>query len=460
MKNELHNYDIYPKVIPVGKETEITVKPLGWHGAHITSDEYARIRVQGIEDGAFWDYPDRDNEGQVTYKWHEDGSITFKFTPKKEQEYIVRLVEAESNWHFANLNLYAVSEDLQGRYPFIGDLHMHSKRSDGGQDPAIVCAYYRKHGYDFTVISDHERYYPSLEAIDAYRDLDTDFAIIPGEEVHIPACDGLRNDVHIVNFGGSYSVNGLVAETAQGREKGDAKEFRSLDGADCPDQMSVAQFKDEVLALAETLDIPEGIEKFTYAACVWTFNHIKAAGGLGIYCHPYWISYVYQVPETLNDYILKTAPFDAFEVLGGETYYEQNGIQTQKYYDLRAKGYDFPIVGSTDSHGCFNNGGAYVASTIIFSEANEKDALIAAVKDKYSVAVDGISKEYRLVGDLRLTKYACFLMNYYFPLHDDLCHEEGRLMKDYYTKSDDDAAAVLKMIAPRMKKMREKYFAF
>lgn len=460
MKNELHNFDIYPKVIPVGKETEITVKPLGLHGAYITSDEYAKVLVQGMEDGAFWHYTDRDNEGRVPYKWHEDGSITFKVTPKKEQEYLVRLIEDVSNWNFAELNIYAVDEDLQGRYPFMGDLHMHSYRSDGGQDPAIVCAYYRKHGYDFTVISDHERYYPSLEAIDAYRELDNDFAIIPGEEVHLPGCDNFFNDVHIVNFGGKYSVNGLVRESAQEREKGDAKEFRSFEGAPCPDQMTKEQFKDEVLALAETLDIPEGIEKLTYAACVWIFNHIKAAEGLGIYCHPYWISYVYQVPETLNDYILKKAPFDAFEVLGGERYYEQNGHQTLKYYDLRAKGYDFPIVGSTDSHGCFNNDGAYVASTIVFAEKNERESLISAVKEKYTVAVDGISKEFRLVGDFRLAKYATFLMTYYFPLHDELCYEEGRLMKDYYTKSDDDAAAVLKMIAPRMKKMREKYFVF
>ena len=67
---------------------------------------------------------------------------------------------------------------------------------------------------------------------------------------------------------------------------------------------------------------------------------IKKAGGLGIFCHPYWLSNVHQVPENITDYMLKTHPFDAFEVLGGENYYEQNGLQTHKYYEVLAKGYD------------------------------------------------------------------------------------------------------------------------
>ena len=93
---------------------------------------------------------------------------------------------------------------MAGRLPFRGDLHMHTCRSDGKEGPATVAANYRAKGYDFTVISDHHRYYPSLEAIEAYGDL-CDLAIIPGEEVHLPF-----NDVHYVNFGGTFSINALV----------------------------------------------------------------------------------------------------------------------------------------------------------------------------------------------------------------------------------------------------------
>ena len=49
-------------------------------------------------------------------------------------------------------------------------------------------------------------------------------------------------------------------------------------------------------------------------------------------------------------FIYEKAPFDAFEVLGGENYYQQNGLQTAMYYEEYKHGRVHPIVGSTDSH--------------------------------------------------------------------------------------------------------------
>ena len=157
--------------------------------------------------------------------------------------------------------------------------------------------------------------------------------------------------------------------------------------------------------------------------------------------------------------MLKTHPFDAFEVLGGENYYEHNGFQTHKYYEIKAQGYNFPIVGSTDSHSSINNENAYVASTMVFSPANEREAIIDSIKNYYSIAIDGISKEFRLVGDFRLARYATFLLQDYFPLHDDLCYEEGRAMKDYACGVE-GAKETLEFISGRVKNQREKYFAF
>ncbi|MBR6798540.1 MAG: hypothetical protein IKM63_00565, partial [Firmicutes bacterium] len=239
---------------------------------------------------------------------------------------------------------------------------------------------------------------------------------------------------------------------------GPGKELRSLDG-ECPEIISVEEYKRQVNELAETLDIPEGIEKFVYASCVWIFNHIRKADGLGIFCHPYWISNVFQVPETLVEYMMETQPFDAFEVLGGEAYYQQNGFQAARYYDDRAKGRRYPIVGRTDSHSCVHNDEAFVASTIVFTAENTREGLISAIKDMYSVAVDSISKEHRLVGETRFIRYGDFLLREFFPLHDELTFEEGRLMKDYVC-GDESAEALLRAISGRMKKQREKYFKF
>ena len=458
MRTTLHYYDIFPKVFPAGKEMTVTIKPLGAH-AECKDPEKIYLAIYGLDDGNPRDYPYRKNGTQVPFVF--DGKdLKFTYTFPREQQYFIRIFDKETNKRLLQMSVYALDEDLCGRYPLIGDLHMHTCRSDGRQAPAIVSANYRKHGYDFFAITDHNRYYPSLEAIDTYKDVPIEFNIIPGEEVHLPdlAPDHI-NDVHIVNFGGKYSVNAILKDEHT-EEFGNDIDKRRIEGFPCPDQLDEDGYRAEVDALAATLDIPEGIEPFTYASCVWVFNHIRKAEGLGIFCHPYWISNVFQVPETLTDYMLKTHPFDAFEVLGGESYYEQNGFQTNKYYEVLAKGYEkFPIVGSTDSHSSVNNKNAYVASTMVFSPANERAAIIDSIKNFYSIAIDGISKEFRLVGDFRLARYANFLLNEYFPLHDDLCYEEGRAMKDYACGVE-GAKETLEFISGRVQKQREKYFAF
>lgn len=168
--------------------------------------------------------------------------------------------------------------------------------------------------------------------------------------------------------------------------------------------------------------------------------------------------------DALNDWLVENKIFDAFEVLGGERYFEQNGYQTVRYYEDRARGFKYPVVGSTDSHSCTpENKGAYICSTIVFSPENERKALIDSIRNFRSVAVDTISKEFRLVGEMRYVRYGCFLLKNYFPIHDDACFEEGRLMKQaIYGTEDEKQAAVntLSVMNGRMKKMLEKYFAF
>lgn len=447
VKLELTNYDIFPKVFPCGKAVEVTIKPLGQHVEF--SGEYT-IQVRAFNEGNSARYPERNNLSEYTVTPCKDGYLRFTHTYKDEQEHYVDIVR--DGKRLVRLSVYSLEEDLVGRYPFRGDLHMHTTRSDGNQAPAIVAANYRKNGYDFLAITDHDSYYPSLEAINAYKDVPIEYNLVTGEEIHLEG-----NDIHIVNFGGKYSVNALMPGDHH-MDVGDGKELRSIDG-NCPDVISVEEYKNQVNSLIEALNIPEGIEKFTYAACVWIFNHIKKADGLGIFAHPYWLQNVLHVPESLTEYIMATQPFDAFEVLGGENYFEQNGWQTIRYYEDRAKGRRYPIVGSTDSHSSVHNRNALIASTIVFAPENTREGIVGSIRDFYSVAVDSISTELRIVGEMRFVRYATFLLREFFPLHDELVFEEGRLMKDYAC-GDEDAAEALRFISGRMKKQREKYFMF
>ena len=99
----------------------------------------------------------------------------------------------------------------------------------------------------------------------------------------------------------------------------------------------------------------------------------------------------------------------------------------------------------------------------MFSPENERKALIDSIRNFRSVAVDTISKEFRLVGEMRYVRYGCFLLKNYFPIHDDACFEEGRLMKQAIYGTEDekqDAVNTLTVMNGRMRKMLKKYFAF
>lgn len=451
MKMELHDYDIFPKVFPVGVSADITVKPLGVHTKF--SGEY-KIMVQRLDGGHIGHEFSAWNHTDYFVTPCEDGCLRFTYTADKEGELAVRIYKKDSDRRTVQLNLYALAEDMADRIPLRGDLHMHTCRSDGHGDPAVVCADYRMKGYDFIVVTDHSRYYPSLEAMRAYKDVKTALNILPGEEVHLP-----QTDVHIVNAGGLFSINGLFDYLRNYIETdGDIDARRFDDTITPPDIVTDEQYNRELDAIEASLtDVPADVNKRWYAVCVWAFDKIREAGGLGIFAHPYWISDMWQIHEPFTQYMLANKPFDAFEVLGGENYYQQNGFQTAIYYDEYRRGNVLPIVGSTDSHNSTeNNRNAAICSTIVFAHKNERADILQSIKDKYSVAVDTISAEYRLVGEHRFQKYACYLMENFYPLHDRAAYSDGEIMRKYYLGEAD--ASVVEATAALADKMFDKYF--
>ena len=451
MKQVLFNYDIFPMVFPINDPTEITIRP---QGAHAAFPDNCRVSVMRVDSGS----PRHDftswNRTDYELSPDADGCLRFTYTADAETELIVRVFKDDRR--LLQLSLYALADDMACRIPLRGDLHMHTCRSDGSEAPAVVCANYRMKGYDFIVITDHGRYYPSLEAINAYADTEIPLNILPGEEVHLP-----QTSVHLVNAGGLFSVNGLLESSANYEETGGAVEKRCFEpSVDCPDIVPAEQYNAELDEIEKSLregGFPADVDSRWYAVCVWAFEKIRQAGGLGVFAHPYWLADMWHVPEPFTRYMLEKHPFDAFEVLGGENYYEQNGFQTSIYYDEYREGRVHPIVGSTDSHGStWHNRNSDICSTIVFAHANERADIIASVKDKYSVAVDTISTEFRLVGEHRLQKYACFLMENFYPIHDRQTALDGEIMRQYLMGDAD--AAEMKYTTAKSAKMWEKYF--
>lgn len=72
-----------------------------------------------------------------------------------------------------------------------GNIHTHTNKSDGDSSPRAVYSWYRDHGYDFVIVTDHNRFTNPED----WRSLETPgFIIIGGEEVTMR---GAGRQVHV-----------------------------------------------------------------------------------------------------------------------------------------------------------------------------------------------------------------------------------------------------------------------
>src|SRR5687768_14782261 len=77
--------------------------------------------------------------------------------------------------------LEARATQAQPRW-FKGNTHTHTLNSDGDSTPDDVVRWYREHGYQFLVLTDHN-FVTGVEALNALHGADERFLVIPGEEV-------------------------------------------------------------------------------------------------------------------------------------------------------------------------------------------------------------------------------------------------------------------------------------
>ncbi len=442
MRRELHYFDIWPKTVLNGAVSHITIRALGTHAGFSAGRSYRITLIPMFE--TFYG-TDTDGYPEITVTASDD-ILEFDHCFTGEQEYSLRIT-MDDEGRFILLRIYCLDADLYGRIPLKGDLHVHSCFSDGAEKPEMVAANYRKAGYDFLVISDHWNYDGSVAAQKFYEGVPIDINIVRGEEVHAPG-----NHIHIVNFGGEYSVSKLL--------EGEAKE----------------SYEKEVRKIEAGLDIPAEagkINSFQYASCVWVSEQIRKARGLSIFAHPFWIVDAYNVNPDMTRYLLKTGVFDALELIGGLTPRENMMCQAL-YHSERALGNtDIPVVGSSDSHGTVrdafsgswfsnpvdNEYGYFDFYSIVFAVSNEKDEITEAVRQGYSTAVDSYPGETpRVYGDFRMVSYALFLISEYFPLHQEECFEEGRRMRQFAVTRSDEVRDRLQALHGRTGMLWKKYF--
>src|SRR5262245_25230615 len=63
-----------------------------------------------------------------------------------------------------------------------GNTHTHTLNSDGDSTPDDVVRWYREHGYQFLVLTDHN-FLTSVDGLNALHGADEQFLVVRGEEV-------------------------------------------------------------------------------------------------------------------------------------------------------------------------------------------------------------------------------------------------------------------------------------
>lgn len=297
----------------------------------------------------------------------------------QEDRYICRVYVGEKVAE--TLEIYALEEDLFGKNPYKGDNHMHTRFSDGKDSPEYMAAAACRNGYDYCVITDHRVFEPSLQAKAFFEKTGVDFLVIPGEEVHSP-----DNPVHLINMGGSESVNDWWRYHED--------EYR-------------AAVDEEMKNITEPMTDKD---RYAAAASQVMFDRIRSVNGVSIFCHPNWIEgVVFHQHEDVTDYLFDHKRFDVLELIAGGAYEIGTQMQVAYYQDLPK----MPVVGNSDAHGCFGGGLEPGNYTVVFADALEEEAIKDAVRSGCCVA----GNEGKLYGDYRLVKYAYFLHKNFYPKH-------------------------------------------
>lgn len=410
MKYITDRYSVFPAVVKANEKSRVFITAAENIFLPFEERKYT-VRINAY-DSDMLDYHDNKHKSSITASLY-GGRLCFDFEFGAEGEYKLELLWDDKL--LQSFKMYALEKELYDKRPLKGDFHAHSYRSDGSHDPGALAGFYREQGYDFMTLTDHNRYFPSEELREAYREVKLGLTVINGEEVHTPG-----SIVHIVHVGGKSSVADIYYRQPE-RYKREYKEIENAVSDSVPEQFR---------------------ERFAMAK--WAVKNIHDAGGMAIFAHPFWHpegSGAYNVCEKFSDLLLKSGMFDAYELVGNMKCVGIN-MSVAMWNDMRASGFDIPVVGSSDVHNLESKDFAY-HFTIVFAKNNTPESILDAVKRGYSVAVEMScgenDREYRCYGSLRLVTYAQFLLNTYFPQTRQIAAGEGVAMRRYLVGMEDGA---------------------
>lgn len=404
--------ETYPKVVSANNSHTVYFS-LDTSDSELTAIE---AKLQPMEAHTVSHYPNYLSHDEDRYPWlpltnNGNGIYSVQLDFPSEQRYSLKLRANGDVVYYGYL--YAIDSDLAKLRPYKCDTHLHTNCSDGGEPPFETACAYRAAGYDFIAITDHGRYYPSIETQKLFAPLTEAFRILPGEEVHPKG----GSYFHIVSLNAKHGVSEILEEQ--------------------PD--FVRSETERIIAETDLSSLPD-----PYAAAfrIFVARQIRLAGGIAIMAHPFWESggeYNIQTSEFL--FHMRRGDFDVLEMpAGNDNEGNGNNLEELLWHELKTEGHRIPILGASDAHL------PYVLSSYDFFNqqfsivfANSYEDIPSAILEYRAVAVDRRDDKYfRCIGDYRYAKYARFLMREYYPAYAALTatHSEALLKRDMAAISD------------------------
>ena len=382
------NYKFRHIIYPIQKECKLTIEPVFPVEIHEGLEYF--IQIQPFSGWKCYGLRNSDKAptaaDEAFFKEQhllkmEDGALTITVRLPQEDCYYCNLYLGDT--HLEKLEIYALDEDLYSRTPYKGDNHLHTYMSDGRESPMYMAATACLNGYDYCVITDHWHYEPSLIAKRFFESTGVDFLVIPGEEVHSP-----DNPAHIINLGGTASVNAWWKDDDTEYREAVAKEMESI-----TDPMTDA-------------------DRYTAAACQVVYDKIHEMDGVAVMCHPNWIvGHGFNQTEDVTEYLFDHKRFDVLELIAGGAF--EDGTQMQiSYYQEQEK---MPILGNSDSHSAFGSRMIMGNFTIVFAEEMTVEAIKKAIREGMTIA----GNANKLYGDYRLVKFGYFLLRNFYEGHKE-----------------------------------------
>ena len=350
-----------------------------------------------------------------------DGKIVIDANFKREDSYIIyfypkgKTEKGKNKPPVEYQRVYALDEDLYALRPYKGDMHMHSRFSDGRDIVEIMGTRCLELGYGFQAVSDHRRYLGSQTLCKIFNPLPLTMRCFLAEECHQDPAP------HVHSIG---AKRGLTEYIEDNRQEYDSRVDEIL--GELPDDLTKSEALSVARAEAE-------------------FEFIRRIGGISGFDHPYWRmgERSLHLTKRVVDVLCSRCKFDFLELVNSGSRDDSTDLCVAALMEMRANGKDTPTVGSSDAHRFDTLGSGY---TMVFAKSNNwsdiKDSILAQRSAVFEVFDP---KSPRVFGKIRYMQYAYFLYQYYFPLHDKICAEEAKLLQAYFkSKTPENKKAIAK----------------